>query len=70
VATATGTGLLVTAASDDEYRGVVHQVRRVHLDLSTGELTEQEAGTGVATYLDAAGREAAASTARTDLEEP
>jgi hypothetical protein len=70
VATATGTGLLVTAGPDDEYRGVVHQIRRVHLDLSTGELTEREAGTGVATYLDAAEREAAASTARTDLEGP
>jgi hypothetical protein len=70
VATASGGGLLVTAAPDDEYRGAVHQVRRVHLDLSTGELADQEAGADVTTYPDAATRDAAASRARADLEGP
>ena len=70
VATATGGGLLVTATPDDEYRGLVHQVRRVRLDLSTGELADQEAGADVATYPDAATRDAAASAARADLEGP
>jgi hypothetical protein len=70
VSTATGAGLLVTAAPDDEYRGVVHQVRRVHLDLSTGELTSQDAEADVATCPDAATRDAAASAIRADIEGP
>jgi len=70
VATATGRGLLVSAAPDDAYRGVVHQVRRVRLGLSTGELADQEAGADVAIYPDAATRDAAASAARAELEGP
>jgi hypothetical protein len=70
VATATGSGLLVTAAPDDEYRDVVHGVRRVRLDLSTGELADRDAGDDVAVYPDAAMRDAAASAARADLEGP
>jgi hypothetical protein len=70
VATATGRGLLVTAAPDDEYHGVVHQIRRVRLDPSTGELADRDAGADVATYPDAATRDAAASAVRADLAGP
>lgn len=66
VAPATGAGLLVTAAPDDDYAGVVHQVRRVDLDLATGQLTVP--GTDVSTWLDAATRETAAEALRADLE--
>jgi hypothetical protein len=65
VSTATGDGLLVTAAPDDEYRRVVHQIRRMRLDLATGEV---EAGDEITTHPDAAARDAAAAAIRTRLQ--
>jgi hypothetical protein len=65
VSTATGSGLLVTAAPDDEYRRVVHQIRRMRLDLATGEVV---AGDEITTHPDAAARDAAAAAVRRVLE--
>lgn len=68
VATATGRGLLVSASPDEEYRAVVHQIRRVRLDLTTGELADEHAGASLPTYPDAAARDAAAAAIRGHLE--
>lgn len=64
VAPATGRGLLVGAAPDDEYRGVTHSIRRVRLDLETGEVGEDADAPAPATYPDAAARDAAAAVLR------
>ncbi|WP_448627746.1 hypothetical protein [Geodermatophilus sp. URMC 64] len=64
VATATGEGLLVTAAPDEEYRRVVHQTRRVRLDLATGEVVD--AGE-ITVHPDAAARDAAVAGLRDRL---
>jgi hypothetical protein len=65
VATATGAGVLVTATPDEEYRHVVHQVRRVRLDLATGEIVD---GGGLTSQPDPASRDAAAAAIRGELE--
>lgn len=67
VAAATGAGLLVTAAPDEAFRGVVHQVRRVRLDPATGEVVTE--GESVA-YPDAAARDAGAAELRSRREAP
>jgi hypothetical protein len=64
VATASGRGLLITTAADDEYRHVEHQLRRVRLDIGTGEVVEDPDEPGVVTWPDAAAREAAAAEIR------
>lgn len=64
VAPATGLGLLVTAAPDDEYRGVTHSIRTVRLDVDTGEVVEDPDDAGETTYSDAAARDAAAGRLR------
>jgi hypothetical protein len=66
VSTATGRGLLVTASPDDEYRHVVHEVRRVRVDLGTGEVAD-DGGPDVTAHPDAAARDAAAAAARAEL---
>jgi hypothetical protein len=64
VAPSSGRGLLVTTASDDEYRNVEHRIRRVRLDLRTGEVVDDPTGPGVITYPDAVARDAAAAQIR------
>jgi hypothetical protein len=64
VAPATGLGLLVAAAPDDEYRGVTHSIRTVRLDVDTGEVVEDPGDPGETTYPDAAARDAAAALLR------
>jgi hypothetical protein len=64
VATASGRGLLVTTASDEEYRTVEHRIRRVRLDPGTGEIVDDPTGPDVDTYPDAAARDAAAAQIR------
>jgi hypothetical protein len=67
VATASGRGLLVTTEPDDEYRTVAHKIRRVRLTPRTGEVTADPVGPGIATYPDAAARDAAAAGIRSRL---
>jgi hypothetical protein len=57
----TGRALLVTAAPDDDYREVQHQVRPVRLDPATGEVLEDPAGPEATTHADAAARDAHAA---------
>lgn len=64
VATDSGRGLLVGAAPDDEYRGVTHWIRRVHMDVATGEVAEDPDAPGQTSYPDAAARDAAAALLR------
>ena len=64
VAPATGFGLLVGAAPDDEYRGVTHSIRTVRLDVDTGEVIDDPNDPGESTYPDAAARDAAAALFR------
>jgi hypothetical protein len=68
VAVASGRGVLVTAEPDEEYRRVVHGLRRVRLDLATGEVLDDDGGADLGTFPDAAAREAAAAGLRADLE--
>jgi hypothetical protein len=67
VAPATGRGLLITTAADDEYRNVEHEIRRVRVDPETGAVIEDPAEPGVLTCSDAATREAAAVQIRSRL---
>jgi hypothetical protein len=68
VAVASGRGVLVTASPDDEYRRVVHGLRRVRLDLGTGQV-DDDAGDGtLGPYRDAAARDAAAVAVRAEIE--
>jgi hypothetical protein len=60
VEAATGKGVLVTTLPDDDYRGVVHQVRAVHLDLGTGALAPDPSAPEVVTFPDARARDEAA----------
>ena len=64
VAAPTGRGHLVSAAPDEEYRGVVHSVRRIRLDPDTGAVVEDPDEPGETTYPDAAARDAAAALLR------
>lgn len=64
VAPATGFGLLVASAPDDEYRGVTHSIRTVRVDVDTGEVVEDPDDAGETTYPDAAARDAAAALLR------
>src|SRR4051812_18694275 len=61
VEVATGLGVLVTTLPDDEFRGVVHGVRAVQMDLGTGSVRSNLERPEVATYPDAAARDAAAA---------
>ncbi|HEV7210524.1 MAG TPA: hypothetical protein VGN47_02295 [Blastococcus sp.] len=70
VAPATGQGLLITTAADDEYREVEHQLRRVRIDTETGAIVEDPADPDVLTCPDAAAREAAAEQIRRRLGAP
>lgn len=56
----TGRGVLVTTIPDDDYRGVVHQVRRARLDLGTGAVEPDPITPDVGSYPDARAREEAA----------
>jgi hypothetical protein len=56
----TGRALLVSAAADDDFRDVHHTVRIMHMDLDSGVVQEIPAGEPVATFPDAAAREARA----------
>jgi hypothetical protein len=56
----TGRAVLVTTVPDDDFRGVVHQVRALHLDLGTGAMGSEPAAPEVATFPDARTRDAAA----------
>jgi hypothetical protein len=67
VSVASGRGVLATAEADEEYRGVVHRLRRVRLDLTTGEVAD-DAEPDAGTYPDAAARDAAAAGLRERLE--
>jgi hypothetical protein len=60
VETGTGRGILVTTMPDDEYRGVVHQVRAARLDLGTGAVEPDPQAPEVGTYPDATARDEAA----------
>jgi hypothetical protein len=50
----------VSAAADDDFRDVHHTVRIMHMDLDSGVVQEIPAGEPVATFPDAAAREARA----------
>jgi len=64
VAVTTGRGQLLSTAPDEDYRGVMHAVRRVRLDMDTGEVVEDPDDPGEISYPDAAAREAAAALFR------
>jgi hypothetical protein len=64
IATTSGRGLLVGTASDEEYRNVEHHIRRVRLDLRTGDVVDDPIGPGVVRYPDAATRDTAAAQIR------
>jgi hypothetical protein len=64
VAPATGRGQLLSAAPDEEYRGVTHSVRRVRLDRETGDVIDDPDDPGEVGYPDAAARDAAAAHLR------
>jgi hypothetical protein len=68
IGVASGRGVLVTAAPDEEYRRVVHGLRRVRLDLATGEVVDDGADPHLGPYRDAAARDAAAAAVRAELE--
>jgi hypothetical protein len=63
VEVATGRAVLVTTLPDDDLRGVVHGVRAVQLDLQSGAVRSDPERPDVATYPDAAARDAAAARA-------
>jgi hypothetical protein len=63
VEVATGHGVLVTTLPDDDFRDVVHGVREVQLDLQSGAVRPDPERPDVATYPDAAARDAAAARA-------
>jgi hypothetical protein len=65
-----GRGLLVTATPDDDYRGVLHQVRAVRIDLATGGVGEDPAAPDVRTYPDSASRDEAAADLRGEATGP
>lgn len=64
VEAATGRAVLVTTLPDDDFRGVVHQVRAVRLDLATGTIAADPGALEVATFADARARDAAAARCR------
>ncbi|HEY4624932.1 MAG TPA: hypothetical protein VIH01_02875 [Blastococcus sp.] len=64
VAATTGRGQLLSTAPDEDYRGVMHAVRRVRLDVDTGEVVEDPDDPGEISYPDAAARDAAAALFR------
>ena len=66
VSAASGRGVLVTAEADEEYRSVVHRLRRVRLDLTTGDVID-DAEPDAGTHPDAAARDAAAAELRRGL---
>jgi hypothetical protein len=66
----TGRGVLVTTVPDDEYRGVVHQVRAASLDLASGAVQPDPDAARVGTYPDAGAREAAAARLRDEPPAP
>ena len=68
VAVASGRGVLVTTAPDEEYRRVVHELRRVRLDLATGAVADEDGATGPDRHPDATARDAAAAAVRARLE--
>jgi hypothetical protein len=65
-----GRGLLVTATPDDDYRGVLHQVRAVRIDLTTGGVGEDPAAPDVRTYPDSVSRDEAAADLRGEATGP
>jgi hypothetical protein len=67
VSVTSGRGVLVTAEGDEEYRRVVHRLRRVRLDLATGDVAD-DADPDAGAYPDAAARDAAAAGLRARLE--
>jgi hypothetical protein len=66
VSVTTGRGVLVTAEADEQYRGVVHRLRRVRLDLTTGDVAD-DAEPDAGTYPDAAARDEAVAELRRGL---
>ena len=58
---ATGRAVLVTTLPDDDFSGVVHGVRAVQVELETGSVRADPDRPDVATYPDAAARDAAAA---------
>ncbi|SFL13903.1 hypothetical protein [Geodermatophilus ruber] len=67
VASASGRGVLVTTAPDDAYRAVTHAVRRVLLDLGTGEVEEDPDEPDALPCADADAREATAAALRSRI---
>lgn len=67
---ASGKGLLVSATPDDDYRGVLHQIRAVRLDLATGAVAEDPSAPEVSSYPDAASRDGAAADLRRGVPGP
>ena len=67
IATASGRGMLVSTASDEEYRNVEHRIHRVRLDPRSGDVVDDPMGPGVVSYPDAATRDAAAAQIRGHL---
>jgi hypothetical protein len=67
IATASGRGLLVSTASDEEYRNVEHRIHRVRLDPRSGDVVDDPIGPGGVSYPDAATRDAAAAQIRGHL---
>jgi hypothetical protein len=65
VEVATGRAVLVTTLPDDDYRGVVHGVRAVQLDLASGAVRPDPEQPDVATYPDAGARDTAAARSLT-----
>jgi len=61
VEVATGRAVLVTTLPDDDFGGVVHGVRAVQVDLETGSVRPDPDRPDVASYPDAAARDAAAA---------
>jgi hypothetical protein len=60
VEASTGRAVLVTTLPDDDFRGVVHQVRALRLDLGTGAVAPEPRAPEVSTFPDARTRDTAA----------
>jgi hypothetical protein len=70
VEVATGRALLVTAEPDDDYRGCVHRVRAVRLDLGTGAVGPDAEDPDAVAFADAEAREDAVDRLRGDAVGP
>jgi hypothetical protein len=70
VEVASGRGLLVTIDADDDYRGCVHLVRAVRLDLRTGAVAPDPEDPEAVRYADARAREDAVGRLRGDAVGP